>query len=286
MVLDNLMNIDTISMQCFIAVAETGSFTKAAESVGRTQSAVSQQINKLEFMLGKCLLVRGKTFALTTEGEIFLSYARQIFSLHREVMGRFKEPDLEGEVSFGLPENFASVYLSEVLADFSRLHPRIFLNIECDLTLNLFEKFKNKELDIVLVKMNRPEDFPNGVYVWSEPLRWVGDCNLISYDKPVPLVLSPNPCVYRASALKALEAEGRAWRLAFSSTSYTSTVASVKAGMGITVMPHTMIPNGLQPVDAALLPNLPDTHVSLLKHKADNPAINTLEEFVLKKLKH
>ncbi len=280
------MNIDTVLLQCFIAVAETGSFTKAAERVGRTQSAISQQINKLELMLGKHLLIRGKTFALTTEGEIFLSYARQIFSLHREAMSRFKEPDLEGEVSFGLPENFASVYLSAVLADFSRFQPRILLNIECDLTLNLFDKFKSKELDIVLVKMNRPEDFPNGVYVWSEPLRWVGDSSLISEDKPIPLVLSPNPCVYRASAIKALEEAGRSWRLVFSSTSYTSTVASVKAGMGITVMPYTMIPSGLQTAEATVLPNLPDTHVSLLKHKADNPAINTLEEFVLKKLKH
>lgn len=280
------MNIDTIAMQCFIAVAETGSFTKAAERVGRTQSAVSQQINKLEIMLGKCLLIRGKTLALTTEGYVFLSYARRIFALHREAMDRFKNPDLEGEVNFGLPENFASVYLAEVLADFSRIHPRILLNIECDLTLNLFERFKNKEFDIVLVKMNRPEDFPNGVYVWSEPLKWVGDCKLISSENPIPLVLSPQPCVYRASAIKTLENVGRSWRLVFSSTSYASTVASVKAGMGITVMPPTMVTNELKALETNLLPNLPDTHVSLLKHKADNSAINTLEEFVLRKIKH
>lgn len=280
------MSLDTITLQCFIAVAETASFTKAADRVGRTQSAISQQIDKLEKMLNKRLLIRGKTFALTPEGDIFLSYARQIFALHREAMDRFKEPELEGEVRFGLPENFASVYLSEVLADFSRIHPRILLNIECDLTLNLFERFKKKEFDIVLVKMNRPEDFPNGVDVWSEPLKWVGDSSLICNNKPVPLVLSPQPCVYRASAIKTLEQAGRSWRLVFSSTSYTSAVAAVKAGMGITVMPHTMIPNELQPVEPRVLPNLPDTHVSLLKHKADNSVINTLELFVLRKLKH
>lgn len=280
------MNIDTITLHCFIAVAETGSFTKAAERVGRTQSAVSQQINKLENMLNKPLLVRGKTFALTPEGDIFLSYARQIFALHRETIDRFKEPELEGEVRFGLPENFASVYLSEVLADFSRIHPRILLNIECDMTLNLFDRFKKQEFDIVLVKMNRPEDFPNGLDVWSEPLKWVGDASLIHDNKPVPLVLSPQPCVYRASALKTLEKAGRAWRLVFSSSSYTSAVAAVKAGMGITVMPHTMIPHELQAVESISLPNLPDTHVSLLKHNADNAAINTLEEFVLRKLKY
>lgn len=279
------MSIDTVTLQCFIAVAETGSFTKAAERVGRTQSAISQQMTKLENLLGKPLLTRGKTFALTPEGDIFLGYARQIFALHREAMDRFKEPELEGEVRFGLPEDFASVYLSEVLADFSRIHPRILLNIECDLTLNLFERFKRKEFDLVLVKMNRPEDFPNGLDVWSEPLKWVGEVSLIDPQRPVPLVLAPQPCVYRASAIKALEEKGRAWRLVFSSPSYAGAVAAVKAGMGITVIPHTMIPNDLQAVDASLLPKLADTHVSLLKHRADNAAINTLEGFVLKRLK-
>ncbi|MFC5454423.1 LysR substrate-binding domain-containing protein [Prosthecobacter fluviatilis] len=280
------MIFDTITLQCFIAVAETGSFTRAAERVGRTQSAISQQMTKLVSLLGKPLFVKGRQFGLTPEGEIFLGYARQIFALHREALDRFTTPELEGEVRFGLPENFASVYLSEVLADFSRIHPRILLNIECDLTLNLFDRFKKKKFDLVLVKMNRPEDFPNGLDVWSEPLKWVGDPILINRKKPVPLVLSPHPCVYRASAIKALEKAGRPWRLVFSSPSYAGTVAAVKAGMGISVMPHTMIPPELQAVDASLLPKLADTHVSLLKHRADNPAINTLEEFVLKRLKH
>ena len=278
------MAFDTITLQCFIAVAETGSFTRAAERVGRTQSAISQQITKLENLLGKPMVSRGKTFALTPEGDIFLGYARQIFALHREVVDRFKEPELEGEVRFGLPENFASVYLSDVLADFSRIHPRILLNIECDLTLNLFDRFKNKEFDLVLVKMNRPEDFPNGLDVWSEPLKWVGGVGSINTKKPLPLVLSPQPCVYRASAIKTLEDAGIAWRLAFSSPSYAGTVAAVKAGMGVTVMPHTMIPPELNAIDPSLLPELADTHVSLLKHRADNSAINTLEGFVLRQL--
>jgi len=280
------MSIDTITLQCFITVAETGSFTKAAERVGRTQSAVSQQITKLEKLIGKPLLVRGKIFALTPDGEIFLGYARKIFALHREAMDRFKQPELEGEVRFGVPENFASVYLPEVLADFSRHYPRVLLNVECDLTLHLFERFKKKAFDLVLVKMNRPEDFPNGLNVWSEPLQWVGDASLIDARAPVPLVLSPQPCVYRASAIKALEEAGRAWRLVFSSPSYAGAIAAVKVGMGITVVPNTMIPDELQAVDAALLPKLADTHVSLLKHRADNAAINALEAFVLRRLKH
>ncbi|MFN7038900.1 MAG: LysR substrate-binding domain-containing protein [Alphaproteobacteria bacterium] len=280
------MSIDTITLQCFLGVAETGSFTKAAERVGRSQSAISQQMAKLENLLCKPLFVRGKAFSLTPEGEVFLGYARQIFALHCEAMDRFKEPELEGEVRFGLPENFASVFLSDVLADFLRIHPRILLRIECDLTLNLFDRFKQEEFDLVLVKMNRPEDFPNGLDVWSEPLKWVGNSTLIDPIKPLPLVLSPQPCVYRASAIKSLESAGRAWRMVFSSPSYAGTVAAVKAGMGITVMPHTMIPNELERMEDLIMPKLEDTHVSLLKHRSDNPAVNSLESFVLKQLRH
>lgn len=139
---------------------------------------------------------------------------------------------------------------------------------------------------MVLVKMNCPEDFPNGVDVWSEPIKWVGDASLICPHKPIPLVLSPQPCVYRNAAINTLEQVGRSWRLAFSSASYASTIAAVKAGLGITVIPSTMIPNNLQEVKTQNIPKLPDTHVSLLKQKTDNAIINTLEGFVLKKLKH
>jgi DNA-binding transcriptional LysR family regulator len=280
------MNLDTVSLQIFLSVAECGSFTKAAERVGRTQSAVSQQISKLENLLGVSLFLRGRDFALTPQGEVFLGYARQIFSLHREALDRFKEPELEGEVRFGIPEDFASVFLSEVLVDFARIHPRVLLNIECDLTIHLYDRFQNNEFDLVLVKMNRPEDFPNGQEVWSEPLEWAGDPGLLDASKPIPLVLSPRPCVYRASAIDALENAGKSWRLAFTSPSYAGTLAAVKAGMGFTVLPHTMIPPPLQPITNSSLPQLHDTHVSLLKQSRDNLVVNSFEAFVLQKLRH
>jgi DNA-binding transcriptional LysR family regulator len=160
------------------------------------------------------------------------------------------------------------------------------LNIECDLTLKLFERFKNKEFDLVLVKLNHPGDFPHGLEVWSEPLKWVGDPSLLDPTRPLPLVLSPQPCVYRSCAINALEKEGRKWGMVFSSPSHAGTVAAVKAGMGITVMPRTMIPKDLVAIGFELLPPLSDTHVSLLKHRTDNAAINSFEDFVLKKLKH
>lgn len=280
--------MDEFTLTCFLAVAETGSFTKAAQKVKRTQSAVTQQIGSLEKMLSKKLFDRGKQTSLTKDGETFLSYAHRICALHSEVWDRFKHPELEGEIRFGLPEDFAATFLSDVLCDFSRLHPRILLNVECDLTLNLFERFKKGAFDMVLVKMSRPEDFPNGVEVWSEPLEWVGKNNSFpSLDKKtsLPLVLSPQPCVYRATALEALEQAEIRSKAVFISPSYSGIIAAVKAGMGITTLPRTMVPSSLQIIRGNLLPPLPDIHVSLLKQTEKNECLESLEDFLLKKMR-
>ncbi|MGM0440400.1 MAG: LysR substrate-binding domain-containing protein [Chlamydiota bacterium] len=281
------MPFDALTLECFLAVTETGSFTRASKKVSRTQSAVSQQVTKLENQIGKPVFIRGKNLTLTSEGEILLTYARKIIQLNRDAMDRFKQPELQGEVRFGLPEDFASVFLSDVLTEYVSLHPRILLNVECDLTLNLFERFKKKEFDLVLLKMNRPEDFPNGLDVWSEALEWVGNKEFFDVDdQPVPLVLSPQPCVYRARAVQALEKMNKKWRIVFSSHSYASTVAAVKAGMGVTVLPRNMVPEDLEIIRAEKsIINLDDTHISLLKHHDNNRAINSFEEFVIKRLK-
>lgn len=279
--------MNEFTLSCFLAVVDTGSFTKAAQKVKRTQSAITQQIGSLEKSLGKKLFERGKQIKLTKEGELFLSYANKICALHLEILDRFKHPELEGEIRFGLPEDFAAMFLSDVLTDFTRLHPRILLNVECDLTLNLFERFKKNAFDMVLVKMSRPEDFPNGVEVWSEPLEWIGKNEYLpalSERTPLPLVLSPQPCVYRARALQALENAGIRWKTVFISPSYSGIIAAVNAGMGITTLPKTMVPDTLEVIQDEFLPVLPDIHVSLLKQTDKNECLQSLEDFLLKKL--
>ena len=277
--------MDLFSLECFLAVAELGSFTKASLRVKRTQSAVTQQIFNLERLLNTKLFTRDKGVFLTKEGDLFLSYAQRLYQLHQEALDRFKNPELEGEVRFGIPEDFAALFLSEVLTNFSRIYPRIFLSVECDLTMNLFNKFKKGLLDLVLVKMSSPEDFPNGVEVWKEPLVWVGkNENPLRENSPIPLVLSPEPCVYRSRALSSLDRAGIQWRIVYTSPSYAGIIAAVKANMGITVLPKTMIPNGLDLLAQKSLPTLSDLHVSLLKQNISSSAIKTLEEFLLKKL--
>ena len=282
------MSLDTVTLQCFLAVTDTGSFTKAADRVGRTQSAISQQMAKLENLIGKPLFNRGKEFSLTTEGEIFLGYARQIYLLHRESLDRFKEPELQGEIRFGLPEDFATMILSDVLVDFSRLHPRILLNVECDLTINVLDGFIAGKFDLTLLKMTPPKEFLEQTTQWKEPVKWIGKPELlpiINENTVIPLVLSPQPCVYRERAIHALEKAGIKWRLAYTSPSYAGKMAAVKAGVGITIIQETLIPDYLEQIENTMLPTLIDIPIALLKKRNSNKAIESLEYFLLKKFR-
>ncbi|MBS0628883.1 MAG: LysR family transcriptional regulator [Verrucomicrobia bacterium] len=280
--------MDNFSLECFIATAETSSFTKAAERMNRTQPAITQQISNLEKKIGVVLFNRDKKVSLTKDGELFLSYALRIHALYQELLDRFKSPELDGEVRVGVPEDFATLFLADVLIDFSRIHPRVFLNVECDLTLNLMRRFKNGELDLVIVKMSSADEFPLGVEIWKEPLVWVCRHEALAHihdNSAIPLVLSPEPCVYRSRAIAALESANIRWRVVYSSPSYAGTIAAVKANMGITALPLTMIPDQLQRVPEGQLPTLPDIHVSLLKRSEKNDAaINTLTQFIVNKL--
>jgi len=280
------MSFDALTLDCFIAVAETGSFTKAAERVGRTQSAVSQQIARLETQLNKSLFARGKKLTLTHDGKILLSYARTIATLYHEVIDKFLEPELQGEIRLGMPDDFASVYFPDILVEFKRLHPCISLTVECDLTINLFERFKKKEFDLVLVKMPRPDDFPYGMDIKSEGLEWVGnpDFFMQPHDQPIPLILSPDPCVYRDCALRALQSTDRKWHVVFSSHSHAAKIAAVKGGMGITVLPRSMIPHDLVIKATGNVPPLENTPICLLKHN-ERSSINSLEKFICDRLK-
>lgn len=283
------MSLDTITLQCFLAVAETQSFTKAASRVGRTQSAISQQIAKLENLIEKPLINRGKELCLTPDGELFLSYAKRIYELHRESLDRFKAPELQGELRFGLPEDFASIMLSDILVEFSRIHPRVMLNVECDLTLNLIERFHQNEFDLILIKTNERNQISEGVNIWNEPVEWVGKKELLPELNEkiiIPLILSPTPCVYRGNVIESLNQHHLKWRLAFSSPSYAGKMAAVRAGLGITAIQRSMIPNYLDRLDDYFLPPLKDIHVSLIKKDSTSKAIDSLEFFIMDKLKH
>ena len=275
------MTIDISQLQSFLMVVDQGNFTLAAERLGRTQSAISQQIARLEIAIGKKLLNRTKPFQLTPDGDVFYRYARQILDLHDSALSYFKEPDVSGDIRFGVPEDFASLFLSEILAHYSITHPRLHLNIECDLTLNLYKRFKKGEFDLALVKMSRPEDVPHATEMWSEQLLWVGSRRNLTFTGDIPLILSPKPCIYREHALRALTQKNIKWSIRFSSMSHASKIAAVQAGMGITVLPRKLVPKNLQGfASSQALPPLDDIQVTLLQNNTNQGPIQALSDYI------
>ena len=276
--------LDTISLKSFIAIAETGTFSHAADVVGRTQSALSLQIKKLEESLGCALFTRtSRKVTLTEQGEIFLGYAKRIVQLQWEVYSRLKEPDIEGEIRLGTPEDFATHYLPEVLALFRKHHPRIQLNVSCDLTLNLVDGFQRGEFDIILVKRD-PQRMKGGTKVWREPLVWAA-ADHWQPEKTLSLVLSPQPCIYRARALAALDRAKKPWYIAYTSPSLAGTIAAVKAGLGITVLPQNMLPIGIHAIRSEIkLPPLVDAEIALMKRDDLPKAGDMLAEHIMHSL--
>lgn len=279
-------NIDTLHLKSFIAIAETGSFSQAGRSVGRTQSALSLQIKNLEQELG-CLLFNrtNRKITLTQEGEIFLGYATQIIQLQREVYSRIKEPEITGEIRLGTPEDFASHYLPDVLANFRKNHPQVQLNVACDLTLNLVDGFQQGNFDLILVKRD-PQRVKGGSKVWREPLVWAA-ADYYRPEKPLSLVLSPQPCIYRARALAALDRARKLWYISYTSPSLAGTIAAVKAGFGITVLPANMLPVGIHPILKEIkLPELADAEIALMKCENLSKAGEMLAEHIMHSLEN
>ena len=274
---------NTLLLKSFISIAETGTFSQAAEVVGRTQSALSLQIKKLEHGLGCQLFDRsGRNVKLTDQGEIFLGYAKRIIQLQWEAYSRLKEPDVQGEIRLGTPEDFATHYLPDVLSIFRRHHPRVQLNVSCDLTLNLIDGFRRGNYDVILVKRD-PKAAKGGTKVWREPLVWAAADHHKS-EEPLSLVLAPQPCIYRARALAALDKAKKPWRIGYTSPSLAGTIAAVKAGLGITVLPSNMLPSGIHQIRK--LPELADAEIALIKRDDLSKASEMLAEHIVRSLEN
>jgi DNA-binding transcriptional LysR family regulator len=276
--------VDTLQLKSFVAIAETGTFGRAAATVNRTQSALSLQIKKLEEQLGCALFDRtGRKVTLTPQGEIFLGYAKRMIQLQWEAVSRLREPEVEGEIRFGTPEDFATHYLPDVLASFRQHHPRVQLNVECDLTLNLIDGFHRGEFDVILAKRD-PQRVKGGTKVWREPLVWAA-ADGYQPEERLSLALSPQPCIYRARALAALDRAKRSWHISYTSPSLAGTLAAVKAGLGITVLPAHMIPAGVHPIrKETKLPHLADSEVALMKKDELSKVAEIFAEHVVQSL--
>ena len=260
--------LDATLLRAFVTIVDCGSFSGAAERLLRGQSAVSLQLKRLEDRLGTTLIERRRQgLVVTPEGELILDHARRILALNDELLARVAEPELSGLVRIGAPEDFATSHLQDVLANFARVYPHVALEITCELTLELLERFKGGGLDLALVKREPAVPDPSGRLVWREPLVWVGRALPEGEGGVLNLVASPTPCVYRKRATDALDAMGRPWRVAYTCGALAGSLAAVRAGLGVAVLPKDMVPPDLHILDAAgeHLPPLDDTEIALLE---------------------
>lgn len=240
-----LLELDVL--RTFVAIAETGSFTLAANAVFRTPSAVSMQIKKLEEQLGKPLFNRdARSVSLTAEGEILIGYARRLLSISREAVSKFIRPDVEGVVRLGSPDDYGERVLPDVLKRFARSHASVAVDVIIDNSGSLRRRMDAGELDITLMT-NSSGNIPEGAEVLlTEPLIWGGAPGGCAHLRdPLPVSLWEEGCVWRARALDALSASGREYRIAYMSAHTSGQRAAIQSDLAIAPLPRSFIGDGV-----------------------------------------
>ncbi len=241
---ESLMDmLDQRLLRAFVTIADTGSFTAAAERLHMTQSTISQQLGRLEQAVDRILIDRADRPVRATEaGERLLGYARRILSLQQEAETLLADPAGTAAIRIGLPDDIVTLPMSKTFASFSEAHREIRLDVTTGLSRDLTRRFRTGEFDIVVVKeptasADRRASFPEGMG-WFEsaksPRIW-GD--------PIPLVAFSVGGLYRETMFERLERERRRFYVAFTSTSLNSVLVAVEAGLGISLIPISTVEN-------------------------------------------
>ena len=238
-------NLDIDLLRSFAAVADTGSFTAAAELVARTQSAVSVQVKRLEEIVGRRVFERtSRSLALTPAGTTLLGYARRILELNDESVRRIAEPPVAGEIRLGITEYFVPSELPAILARFAAAYPGVHLEVRMGLSRDLRAELDKKEFDAVIVRLAPHE---RDQVIWSEPQVWVAREGFApARGAMLPLALLPAPCVLREHALASLKRLKRPTKIAFTGSSMVSVQAAVCAGLGVSILPRSSLLPGMQ----------------------------------------
>lgn len=281
MVMLNAQNLDPELLRAFQFIAEGNSFTQAADRLGRTQSAVSMQIRRLEEILGQTVLNRGKGggITLTIHGRYLLTRTRQILALNDEVMATFRAPAISGIVRLGTPDDYALSHIPGVLRRFAETHPAVQVEVLCSSSGDLVNRLKAGELDLTLVSDGVQTRNAPAVSLWRGPLTWITSTQYAPHRQdPLPLALAHNECGWRASAQAALEKAGIRYRIAYLSGTQVGTHAPVLAGLAVTVSALTVLPEGVRAMrpDEGL-PELPEFGIVMLKGRnAAQPVTDAL----------
>ncbi len=266
--------LDLDQLATFVAIADTGSFTRAADEVHRTQSAVSMQMRRLEERIGKPIFEKdGRLNRLTEDGERLLAYARRLLHLNRETLAAFDDRALEGTIRIGTPDDYADRFLPEIMARFSRSNPKVDLTVICEPTPGLVDHLKRGNLDLAIVTHN--EASAQSEVVRREPLLWVTSANHATHDEAVlPMAFGRPTCIWRRAACEVLDSTNREYRVLFSSFSATVVAAAVLAGLAISVLPECALRPGMRVLgEADGFGALPDCRIGIMRGHTARPDI-------------
>lgn len=260
--------LDPAYLRTFLAVIDCGGFSAAARVLGVSQPSVSEHIKRLEQFAGQQLFRRNThTVALTVHGESMVQFARSIIEVNERARRHFSSTRTRQTLRFGASEDLVTEWLPEILKEFTHLHPDIDIEFTIALSRDLFQRFDEGVLDLVLCK--RWPNIDRGEFVWRDPLVWVsGDGTPVMRDGEVQLVLYPPPALTRFVALNELERAGIPWRIACSSGSLTGCVAATRIGLGMMAHARMLIPPGLVACpDGDILPKLGELEFVLMERR-------------------
>ncbi|MFN3370323.1 MAG: LysR substrate-binding domain-containing protein [Sphingomonadaceae bacterium] len=279
-------NIDIDLLRSFVTIVEVRSFTRAAERLLRTQSAISLQMKRLEEQLGCRLFERGgRGVEPTQAGTLLLGYARRILAANDELVGRMAEPTVEGVVRIGTPEGFLTEHLAPLLARFTRAFPRARMTVASGPGPALKQAYADGRLDLLITADVGNE--PDGQPLLRETLLWCvadgadQDLMHVAAGEPLPLILTTEPCPVRRAMIAALDAAGLPWRTVVEASSRAGVQAAVGVGLGIGALPRGSLVAGIHRLNSAEgLPPLPRQTVALLKSASASPATERLHLFL------
>lgn len=279
---------DPVQLRTFLAVAETLSFTRAAERLNLSQPTVSQHIRKLEAAAGRLLITRDtREVRMTDNGDAMAGFARSILAAHQAATAYFSGSAMRGRLRFGMADDLAITGLPRILRHFRQLYPHINLELTVSQSDKLNRKLRAGQLDLVFIKWLAGAD--EGTTVRRDTFAWVGqERTSIEPGAPVPLIGYPAPALSRQLAINALEKAGRTWRITCTTREVNGILAAVRAGIGIAVLPQSLIPEDLMQVHSSFdLPPIGEVDFTLLANPlANQELVSALSSAIMDRTMH
>lgn len=259
-----MRNIDTQLLRTFRITAETGNMTQASNLLNLSQGAVSQQVRKLEELLGCELFNRQKSgLTLTPGGEKLFSKAQKLLALNDEIWRDMSQADFSGTISVGVPLDLMAGALPSILRLFAENYPDIGFNLVCAPTLDLQKQLKDGLLDITLM-----EELPgnlSGESLSTDRLVWIGARGgSVRHQSPLPLSIASEACVFRIPAITALDSINRPWKRVYESNNLDAILAMIRMDMAVGVFLSSIVPETLEIIpQGPTFPRLPEFHITL-----------------------